>query len=464
MLVRRYLLGSSVVILLVACASEKLPLGEGDTGVDKNDSGAGASGASGAAGTDGASGAAGTGGQSASGGSAGSGGGTPSDCRPTAEICYGDRPASSPGNECLANIDNTGTSRVQFRQTWARAISPPGMTSSTARAYNALRTSLSLSECHTRGNGGGILISSWDRSNPDIAQQTLTAGFARPLASGQVPTDKVLGGLCFADWSYTYAGPAQPTSVPIARWADLTDVQPWRVAPTVYQRVAADFTTEAAFNGTAQGDSRVFINENTGYIHAFTPKMMVSSLNSATEGFALPMYAVETKWKFNDGTFNCAGRFRSDALTPETECGRDSAERTSQWGCADDSACPPGPEFGSPGTPDAGPGYTTGFYLIVDLERVFTSIYGATLCVVFAGLPTQTLVEQGWAASDPDGANCRGGSRWNPDLPDDAGLPPGDWCSRTNSPATTTCHDAYRSVSYGAAQAFKVLEGTCSLQ
>jgi hypothetical protein len=76
----------------------------------------------------------------------------------------------------------------------------------------------------------------------------------------------------------------------------------------------------------------------------------------------------------------------------------------------------------------------------------------------------ETLIAEGWAALDQKATfmySCRRAPKWNPDLPDDAGLPMGDWCSRTNAPATATCHDAYRREFYSAAQAFKVLEGTC---
>jgi hypothetical protein len=34
----------------------------------------------------------------------------------------------------------------------------------------------------------------------------------------------------------------------------------------------------------------------------------------------------------------------------------------------------------------------------------------------------------------------------------------GDWCSKTKGPATATCHDAYRSISYSTSQSFRVQE------
>jgi hypothetical protein len=221
---------------------------------------------------------------------------------PTAEICYGNRPASSPGNECLANIDNTGKSRVQFRQTWVRDIAPVGLTSPISADSRTWNTQIRLLECYSGGHGNEILISSWDRSNPDITRQTLTSGFAS-YASPNVVDE----GLCFAEFSYTYSGQVESPAVAIDRWSNLTDAQPWRVAPTVYHRVAADFAAETLFDGTAQGDSRVFIDENAGYMHAYTPRMLMATLTSPSSGVAVPMYAVETKWQFNDSTFNCMG-------------------------------------------------------------------------------------------------------------------------------------------------------------
>jgi hypothetical protein len=222
MAVSRYLLGSALVLLLIACGRETLPLGERAAEPGGSDSRAGASGASGNAGASGANGsggatgASGGGGQSASGGSAGAGGNA-GECQPTAEICYGNRPPTSPGNECLANIDNTGATRVQFRQTWVRDVAPIGLTLSFWHPQRAARTGLSLVECHSRGAGGEILISSWDRSNPDITRQTLTSGFASYVVTSPATPEVIDQGLCFADFSYRYSGPAEATDIAVDR-------------------------------------------------------------------------------------------------------------------------------------------------------------------------------------------------------------------------------------------------------
>jgi hypothetical protein len=42
-----------------------------------------------------------------------------------------------------------------------------------------------------------------------------------------------------------------------------------------------------------------------------------------------------------------------------------------------------------------------------------------------------------------------------------AGLPMGDWCAATNSPATPECHDALRAIAYQVLQGFDVTDATC---
>jgi hypothetical protein len=82
------------------------------------------------------------------------------------------------------------------------------------------------------------------------------------------------------------------------------------------------------------------------------------------------------------------------------------------------------------------------------------------LCVTYPGEAKSAT--DGWSGAW--GKNCRGSPKWDPTLPDDAGIPNGDWCSTTNSPATATCHDAYLSESFSTGQAFKVKPGTCPLE
>jgi hypothetical protein len=48
---------------------------------------------------------------------------------------------------------------------------------------------------------------------------------------------------------------------------------------------------------------------------------------------------------------------------------------------------------------------------------------------------------------NPDTKSCRSAT-WNPTAAGNAGIPKGDWCAATNSAATATCHDAWRSESF----------------
>ena len=62
-----------------------------------------------------------------------------------------------------------------------------------------------------------------------------------------------------------------------------------------------------------------------------------------------------------------------------------------------------------------GPGYTTGYFLIVDLERVYSQTLSSTLCVSY---PKQEVsIADGWAKAIGEGGwglNCRGSPKWNP--------------------------------------------------
>jgi hypothetical protein len=273
----------------------------------------------------------------------------------------------------------------------------------------------------------------------------------------------VQDGLCFIDWQYTFNPPTPLTIVvDTSRWPEALP-QPWSVKPVVSKRLAQDFATTAEVKPmvTEQYAGAVYIDEATGYIHGYSPLSYVTVLDNPNGGLATPIREVELKSQFNDSSFNCMGRFRADKMVKTQNCNSAGDQSNPQWGCKDDAACPPKAGFGE-GGPGAGPGYTTGYFLIVDIERVWSSTLQATLCVTYPG--EQKSIADGWAKASTEpggwGKNCRGSPKWNPSLPDDAGLPMGDWCSRTNSPATATCHDAYQSRSYSAAQAFKVNPAT----
>ena len=137
------------------------------------------------------------------------------------------------------------------------------------------------------------------------------------------------------------------------------------------------------------------------------------------------------------------------------------------WGCATDSEMGPN---GEPCKAGEGPNFSQGYYLITELEQVYSREQQATLCVT---MPTaEKSTADGWAVTEPttNAKWCRGSPNWNPDDQDgpdnvpgnaDDGLPMGDWCSKTNKPATPECHDAYLSKTFGTGQAFPVKAATC---
>jgi hypothetical protein len=208
----------------------------------------------------------------------------------------------------------------------------------------------------------------------------------------------------------------------------------------------------ADVRGTLQpGEGLFYYDEATHETTGYAPLAHVVVFDSATKLIAVPIHDVETHNKFNDETLNCVGRYRADKLSSGSNC--ESLDQANPpWGCKTDSDCPAG----------EGAGTTKGYFLIVELERVYSSVLGATLCATYPGI--QNTIDAGWAKSTSQGGwgnNCSGSPKWDPSLPDDAGLPDGDWCSKTNSAATATCHDAYLSESFSAGQAFPVKAGVC---
>jgi hypothetical protein len=448
---RRGILGLSVLTALGLTAS----IGCSDSIDDEPGGAGGGTGASG--------GAAGSGGATGSGGS----GNVPA-CKPKDAQCYVGGDLNGPGNECLATRDNVGKTRVQIRSVWARSIAPAGNTAPPVYDILRLRSSIQWPECNTpNGVGGFMLMTDWDRSNTDKTMQTVRTGYAtyhKSPAPNPKASDLVTSGLCMIQETKTQADdkfgvlalPANSGALPY----------PWNIGPRTSKRVMQDFTQEEMFAKHKAGeialeDGVVFIDEEKGYIHGYTPLSWVTVLDTRDSGIAIPLRHFDIKSTFNDNTFNCAGRFRAEAMDPNRGCESSDPENP-QWGCKDDNACPP-PGYDDTGISGAGAGatYVKGHFLIVDLERIYSVALGATLCITNPGTSVEQQAAAGFGLQTADGANCRGGSKWDPSLPNDAGLPMGDWCSRENRAADANCHDAYRSLTYGAGQAFNIKDGSC---
>ena len=175
--------------------------------------------------------------------------------------------------------------------------------------------------------------------------QTVTTGYASYSGARPAPpptgADVVRDGLCFIDWKYSYNGPMLPTEVNLTG-RDGALPQPWNIKPVVSKRVMADFTMEQA-RAMPIGEYAgiVFIDEEAGVIHGYSPLSYVTVLDNPKGGLATPIRDVEIKSQFNDKSFNCMGRFRDDKMTLSQNCDSGLDQKNPQWGCKDDAACPP---------------------------------------------------------------------------------------------------------------------------
>ena len=249
--------------------------------------------------------------------------------------------------------------------------------------------------------------------------------------------------------------------------------QPWTFAPTNMKRLAQDFdvtkdrigllrlfdTSDAASiarpeNGGFTGI--FFFDDATGIWHTFSPlawRLIYDPLELAATTPAsyvvVPMREQEMHGTFNDPTHpDCIGRFRADRL--DSSCTLSYQDPTNP------------PWQGWHGVNEKlgeGSASTSGYFLVTELEQVFSSVLQSTLCVSFPTAAQSAL--DGWSTSFDK--RCRAStnpSQWNPSDPVN-GIPHGDWCAATNSPATANCHDAYMSHSFHAFAGFPVKANVC---
>jgi hypothetical protein len=406
----------------------------------------------------------------ATGGAGGSGGGSGAACTPTDPICYGNQPATSKGRECLASRDNSATAdtAVQMRQTWFRSTAPKGNTIPIVYETLANRAKLpKLTECHmASGTSGYIQLTDWDRSGPPEMQKART-GYATFVNDAKAA---ITNGLCMAE--VTYDPPERRFATPLDPALGMS--LPFVAKPTTGRRVMQDFTLEQARMLATDTEGIFYYDEAARTTHSFGKLGWVIIWDNATDFIALPIHEVELRTKFNDESLNCAGAFRASAMSPTSQCTSPDPANP-PWGCKNDE-CPPGD----------GPNTAVGYFLITELEQIYSKVLSSTLCVSY---PTGDVsIADGWAKPEAMGGwgnNCRGAliegtttPRWNPAMPNgpdgvtsktagdpkrkDDGLPYGDWCSKTNQPSTDDCHDAYQSKSVGVGQAFPIRTGTCT--
>jgi hypothetical protein len=397
---------------------------------------------------------------SGTGGPVGQGACYPPSDETTAGVCYVTgpdvKPGEEPGRECLAVRSYTRGERtpIQYRQTWSRSVKPEGAAIDAIYSILANRDALPLPECNMKdGASGYMLLTDWDRSDPDITKQTVRTGFA-DFVSADRAHEVLQTGLCFAE--FMYSDPAHGLAAP-----------GWHVKPVLARRVAEDFRVpddpsspthtqdlQALHARVPEGEGIVYIDEDAGTFHGYAPLAHVVIFDAIDTLIAIPIRDAETASRINDPVHpNCQGRYRGDVLDPNsaTPCAS-AAPSNPPWGCISDK-----PEDPGGCVPGEGPNQTRGHFRIVDLEMVFNRTLASTLCITYLGAEKARTL--GW--SDPAwGNNCSGSPQWNPSDPVN-GLPLGDWCTATNGPATADCHDSWRSVSYSVSQAFPVQAGTC---
>jgi hypothetical protein len=399
-------------------------------------------------------------------------------CCPASASCYSSANGlNSPGAECLATHDNTAMDHIQLRQAWVKSTTPLGTAASPVYSALNARTQLPAPECHQGmdvvfGSGGYIQLVDYyvggsKKAPTNLADDYSTIGYSTFVSANALP-GALTDGLCFGE--EVSGGPAASyalTTVEITNHQDRTNYPPglplpmgakdvWRVGPTRAKRIDKDFSLPderlhflAMFAIDPYSYTGAFYyDEATGYVHRYD-SLIWSVLYSAdgSTHLVIPVREVETKTTFNDPAHpNCIGAYRANALDLSSDC-VSTDPNDPAWGCLSDQNCRPG----------EGPATTTGYSLITELEQVYSPDLGSTLCVTYPGTDSATtkpfVDAQGfWNATDK---SCKT-AKWDPTLPDQAGLPMGDWCAATNSRATATCHDAWQTKAFQVFTAGKI--------
>jgi hypothetical protein len=382
--------------------------------------------------------------------------------------CYpnGKNPSDYSGAECFAQRDNTGADRWQFRQTQSISTRPPGNTDTNVAGILLARSGLH-SACGASGGIGGFiqLIDFDNKGDGDPANDVALTGFA---AFVQEQSDALARGLCFVEDDYDDANWRLPEIYVPSDWPKglpPPKLMPWAVKPVRAARLTEDFDlktdreailerladdgelTRAGYNGI------FYVDEARGYMHGYSPlgyivthEVIALSTTAPTTYNAIPIREAEITTQLNDPAHpNCSGVFGANDLP--TTCATSTG--TPAWSCSP----------GNCAKDVLGPTKVEGYFLTVEAEQVHIGLLNQTLCYRLP-LPDP---HEGWPI-DANAAGqfaCRNNTKWRPSDPV-SGIPPGDWCARTNSDATDDCHDAWKSVSYSTFQAFPIrVDETC---
>lgn len=403
-------------------------------------------------------------------------------CCPTDASCYSSSAAmSAPGAACMARISNT-PKKMQFRQTWIDILTPKGNTIPIVLSTLNTYTQLTEMACNTPMGATGYM----QAVDLDLDAGTSTVGYVKYVLDTKTA---ISDGLCFVDigqgadssgmgWkdiadygmekNFDFSLPASqmsstkgwPTGLPAPM------PQPWKVGPAKAKRLMKDFklpddrqtliTSLAAGGENAGFDGVFYFDESTGTSHGYSPvsyQVIYDAASTAgaapTSYIVVPIREAELTYRTNDPMHpNCIGKYNADKLDPNSGCVDNGTMMTTAPGWVGNFDTKAG----------EGDAHVEGYFLITELEQVYSKVLGSTLCVSY---PTpQQATTDGWATDTEK--RCRKSAKWDPSKDDQSGLPPGDWCAATNSAATASCHDSYHSVSYHAFQAFKVKSDHCA--
>ena len=423
-------------------------------------------------------------------------------CCPTDGACYSDptKKQMAPGAACLATRDNTNQKHVAMRQTWINATAPKGNVGGVVYAVLSGRTELPLSamsgmglpNCNMNagvlGYGGYMQLTDLYFANgmngamPDYDNDYAFTGFSTFVSTSNVLSD-LSNGFCFGteDWKpdamnkkyelgpgdmspqTDFANPPNPWPAGLPPPMPLKDANgnelSWHVAPTKAKRLSADFNlatdrtmliqklSSSGDYGKAGYTGVFYYDASTGYQHSYGPLgWVIVYSNDGSTHIAIPARESEFKSTANDPAHpNCIGQYGTviDPMTgmPTVNTGnmcKNTSNATPPWGGGNCTAttgnatCKPG----------EGPFSSSLYFLTTELEQIYSSDLMSTLCVSY---PTAASLPAGFY--DMTNHSCKGSS-WNPSKADGSGLPAGDWCAATNSPATATCHDAFRSTNF----------------
>jgi hypothetical protein len=351
--------------------------------------------------------------------------------------------------------ENTGQARRQYRQMLSVSTKPPEFADPGIGAILVRESALKSAACGTPDGLSGFI----QLIDIDHEHDTSRTGFARVAPD---LTTAARDGLCFVEGVYDdppYHLPALPTPANWPKGLPTPMPLPWQMKVVTafrnrdVQGAFADFDVSKsrveilarfAEGGDLYGkfNGIFYLDEQTGYMHGYSPLAYIVNYGLTGDTYnAIPLREAEIKFQLNDPAFpNCAGSLLGDNPDLPASCAGDATHRL--WGCPS----------GNCSSKQLAPNSVQGYFLITELEQIYNTTLGQTLCNAVPAGPYA-----GWKTDK----TCRSDPQWNPADPVH-GLPPGDWCAATSTMADASCHDAWQSISFSTFQAFPVRDGVCT--